>query len=171
MVRLRMARFHGRDFPVCTGRGGFRLDKREGDGATPVGVWRLTRVFWRADRLGRPATALPGQRIGPRLGWSDDPACPRYNRAVTLPRPSSAERMRRADRLYDIVVATDHNAAGTPGAGSAIFAHLRRGPGHPTAGCVAFRRADLLWILARWRPRSRMVAGGAMARGAARRLG
>ncbi|MFN3614543.1 MAG: L,D-transpeptidase [Rubrimonas sp.] len=161
-----MARFHGRDFPVRTGRGGFRTDKREGDGATPVGVWRLTQVFWRADRLPRPFAALPRAPIGPRMGWSDDPACPRYNRAVALPRTASAERMRRADRLYDVVVVTDHNAAGAPGLGSAIFLHLRRGPGHPTAGCVAFRRADLLWILSRWRPSSRMVAGGPMAHGA-----
>jgi L,D-peptidoglycan transpeptidase YkuD (ErfK/YbiS/YcfS/YnhG family) len=78
---------------------------------------------------------------------------------VTLPHAFSAERLRRRDRLYDVVVVTDHNAAGVPGAGSAVFLHVRRGPGRPTAGCVAFERADLLWLLARWRPEGRLARG------------
>jgi L,D-peptidoglycan transpeptidase YkuD (ErfK/YbiS/YcfS/YnhG family) len=59
--------------------------------------------------------------------------------------------MRRADRLYDLVVVTSHNAARVPGAGSAVFVHLRRGLGPRTGGCVGFRRDHLLWLLARWR--------------------
>ena len=49
--------------------------------------------------------------------------------------------------------------------GSAIFLHLWRGPRRPTAGCIAFRRRDLEWILARWNPRRRVVVTG-WARGA-----
>lgn len=148
----------GRALPCEIGRGGVRADKAEGDGATPAGLWRMVRVLWRADRLPRPTTALPCRPIGPRDGWSDDPACPRYNRPVRLPHPFSAERLRRRDRLYDLVVVTDHNAAGRPGAGSAVFLHVRRGPGRPTAGCVALDRADLAWLLARWRPWGRIDA-------------
>jgi L,D-peptidoglycan transpeptidase YkuD (ErfK/YbiS/YcfS/YnhG family) len=44
-----------------------------------------------------------------------------------------------------------------PGRGSAIFLHVWRRPRHPTAGCIAFARADLAFILARWTPRSRVV--------------
>ena len=151
VVGRRTARFLGRVFPVRIGRGGVTTDKREGDGATPAGRWRMVSLWWRSDRLAAPRAPLPRRPIGPRDGWSDDPRCPRYNRPVRLPSPFSAERMRRGDRLYDIVIATDHNAEGRPGAGSAIFLHLQKGPGRATAGCVAFRRADLLWILARWR--------------------
>jgi L,D-peptidoglycan transpeptidase YkuD (ErfK/YbiS/YcfS/YnhG family) len=64
--------------------------------------------------------------------------------------------MRRGDRLYDVVVVTSHNEAGLPGEGSAVFVHLRRGSGPRTAGCVAFGRADLLWLLRRW-GRGRLV--------------
>lgn len=65
--------------------------------------------------------------------------------------------MRRSDRLYDVVAVTDHNVEGRPGHGSAIFLHVWRGPGRATEGCVAFRRADLLWILAHWRHGDRFV--------------
>ena len=152
------ARFMGRTLPCAIGRGGIAVAKREGDGATPAGRWRLLALRWRADRLARPAAAgLPTRRIGPRDGWSDDPRDPRYNRPVRLPRRFSAERLRRGDRLYDLVVETDHNASAAPGDGSAIFLHLWKAPRRPTAGCVALRRRDLLFILARWSPRARLV--------------
>jgi L,D-peptidoglycan transpeptidase YkuD (ErfK/YbiS/YcfS/YnhG family) len=69
--------------------------------------------------------------------------------------------MRRGDGLYDLCAVTDHNTDPVvPGAGSAIFVHVWRRPRFPTAGCVAFARADLCWILARWTPRSRLVIRG-----------
>jgi L,D-peptidoglycan transpeptidase YkuD (ErfK/YbiS/YcfS/YnhG family) len=155
------ARFRGRRMPCALGRGGVSAAKREGDGASPAGALRLRRVLWRRDRLARPAArALPGAPIGPRDGWSDDPRDPAYNRAVRLPSRFSAERMRRGDRLYDIVVETDWNADCAPGAGSAIFLHLWRAPRRPTAGCVAFRRRDLAFVLACWTPRGRVLIRG-----------
>ncbi|MEM6906385.1 MAG: L,D-transpeptidase family protein, partial [Pseudomonadota bacterium] len=99
-------------------------------------------------------SALP---LGPRQGWAEDPRDPAYNRPILHPHPYPADRMTRGDGLYDICVVTDQNAACVPGAGSAIFVHLWRGPRRPTAGCVAFRRSDLTWILGRWTPRSRLV--------------
>jgi len=71
----------------------------------------------------------------------------------------------RGNRLYDSCAITSHNAdPAVPGAGSAIFVHLWRCVRWPTAGCIAFRRSDLEWILARWRPTSRLVisAGGGL---------
>jgi L,D-peptidoglycan transpeptidase YkuD (ErfK/YbiS/YcfS/YnhG family) len=141
------ARFGNRRFPCAVGRGGLRADKHEGDGATPVGRFALRCVYYRADRVARPQTRLPVMPIGPRLGWSDDPHDPGYNRACPWPHRFSAERMRRGDRLYDLVVVTAHNEAGVPGAGSAVFVHLRRGLGPRTAGCIALRRDHLSWLL------------------------
>jgi L,D-peptidoglycan transpeptidase YkuD (ErfK/YbiS/YcfS/YnhG family) len=42
--------------PVALGRGGIRANKREGDGGTPLGVFRPKRVWWRGDRHTRPLT-------------------------------------------------------------------------------------------------------------------
>lgn len=161
------ARFHGRRFPCSIGRGGIvsAEAKREGDGASPAGVWALTRLYWRADRGACPATALAAAPLGPRQGWAEAPEDPAYNLPIRHPHAFPADRMARGDRLYDICAVTDHNADPVvPGAGSAIFVHLWRRPRWPTAGCIAFRRPDLEWILARWRPASRLVirAGGGL---------
>ncbi|MDF2231176.1 L,D-transpeptidase family protein [Albimonas sp. CAU 1670] len=152
------ARFLGRRFPCAVGFGGVGRKRGEGDGITPLGVHRLESVLWRADRRVRPAGPLPVQPIGPAQGWSDDPADPLYNRRVPWPHCHSAERLRRADRLYDLVAITDFNRRPpVAGAGSAIFLHVWKRPRKWTAGCVAFRAQDLAWILARWTPRSRLI--------------
>ncbi|MEM8616628.1 MAG: L,D-transpeptidase family protein, partial [Pseudomonadota bacterium] len=64
------------------GRGGVVMaeQKREGDGASPLGIWPMRRVFYRPDRLARPATGLPAIPLRPNDGWCDAPDHPLYNR-------------------------------------------------------------------------------------------
>ncbi len=156
------ARFAGRTFPCSIGRGGIRSAKREGDGATPRGRFRLVAGYYRADRMARPDAVPPLQPSGPADIWSDDPRDPDYNHGVTARgRPFGHERMRRGDGLYDLVLTTDYNwPDAVAGAGSAIFVHCWRAPRRPTAGCVAFRRSDLVWIMRRWSARSRLFVLG-----------
>ena len=59
--------------PVVLGRTGIRANKREGDGATPRGRFRLRRLWWRADRGPRPPTLLPTARIDRCVAWCEDP--------------------------------------------------------------------------------------------------
>src|ERR1700758_3297185 len=59
--------------------------KREGDGASPAGVWPIRRVLYRPDRGPAPATALPVFAIVADDGWCDDPQDAAYNRPVKLP--------------------------------------------------------------------------------------
>jgi L,D-peptidoglycan transpeptidase YkuD (ErfK/YbiS/YcfS/YnhG family) len=123
--------------------------KREGDGATPLGIWPVRRLLYRPDRGGRPSTALPSRAIGPDDGWCDAPADPAYNRPVVLPYPASCERMWRDDPLYDLVCILAHNDdPPMPGLGSAIFLHVAKPDYAPTEGCVALARPDLEAVLA-----------------------
>jgi len=132
--------------------------KVEGDLSTPIGTYRLLWLYWRADRLARPAGVLPARPLGAQQGWSESPDDPDYNRPIRHPHGFAADRMARGDRLYDVCIITDHNSDPVmPGAGSAIFVHHWRKPRHPTAGCVGFRPVDLKWILARWTSRSRLI--------------
>jgi len=152
------ARFAGRRFPVAIGRGGITTHKREGDGATPAGVWHLMGGGYRADRVRPPAAPFPIGATGPRDLWCDDAEHPAYNHPVHAPFGASHERLARADGLYDVFIVTDWNwPDATPGDGSAIFIHCWRGPRKPTAGCLAFRPDHLRWILERWTPRSRVL--------------
>ena len=152
------ARFRGRRLPCALGRGGVGGKRGEGDGVTPVGAHRIEAVLRRARKGGPPAPGVPARVIGPRMGWSDDPADPAYNGPVARPHVRSHEAMFRPDRLYDLVAVLDWNRAPVvPGRGSAIFLHAWRKPRHPTAGCVAFAARDLAWVLSRWTSRSRVI--------------
>ncbi len=140
--------FKGQYFPCTIGRGGMTRDKREGDGATPVGVHGIVGCLYRADRIARPCDWAI--KIGLHDLWSDDPRDEDYNLMVRAPYPHSHEKLRRADPLYDLVLITDWNwPYAERGRGSAIFLHQWRRPGYPTEGCVAFAPDDLRWITAR----------------------
>lgn len=139
--------------PCALGRNGCRALKREGDGVTPIGRWRVREVFYRPDRMRRPPTRLPVRAIRPSDGWCDAPADRNYNRPVRLPYPASAERMWRTDALYDLVAVLGYNdRPRARGRGSAIFLHVARPDFAPTEGCIALARPDLLRLLARLRP-------------------
>jgi L,D-peptidoglycan transpeptidase YkuD (ErfK/YbiS/YcfS/YnhG family) len=146
--------------PCALGKGGQTRVKREGDGASPRGSFRLRGGFYRPDRLGRrPATPLPLRPIRPDDGWCDDPRDRRYNQPLTLPAPGiSAERLWRDDGLYDLVIDLDYNRGPIRrGRGSAIFLHVARPGFRPTEGCVALRRPDLVRLLRRLGPATRLT--------------
>lgn len=139
----------GETIPAVFGKGGAvaAANKREGDGATPLGTWPIRATLLRPDRMSAPMTRLPWRWLRPDDGWSDDAADPAYNRPVCHPHRYSAERLWRDDHAYDIVVVLGHNDS-PPVAplGSAIFWHCTQPDRRPTEGCIAIERATL----ARW---------------------
>ncbi len=144
--------------PVALGRPGIKANKREGAGGTPRGAFRFKRLWWRADRHARPATLLPARRIKPGAGGCEDPIDRRYNRPVKVPAGSNADRLARADALYDFIVEIDHNTLPRVAArGSAVFIHVARPKFAPTAGCVALELNSLRRLLARVGPRTKIV--------------
>ncbi len=141
----------GREFACVLGKGGVvsANAKREGDGATPAGTWKLRNGFWRADRLGKPAGPLAFTAIAVDMFWDDDPTSPHYNTLRRGAPPEHPERLLRADHVYDVVVPLGFNDDPiVPGRGSAIFLHVARPERTPTAGCVALAQDDLLQVLA-----------------------
>ncbi len=142
-------RFKGEVFRAACGRGGVSARKQEGDGATPVGVLTLRRVYYRADRLGRPKTTVPIEPLAPNDGWCDDPGSPVYNRAITLPSSYHHEALWRRDAVYDVIGVLGWNDDPVErGRGSAIFLHVARPDYAPTEGCIALALFDLLHVLA-----------------------
>lgn len=146
-IRSSVAHWGAAAFPCFIGQGGIKRHKQEGDGATPVGLFPFREVFYRADRIEQPLTALPITAITPQMGWCDAPHHLQYNRLVKLPFEASHERLHREDGAYDLVLVVGYNdAPPVPGLGSAIFVHLK-GDKTYTKGCVALDRADLLHVL------------------------
>jgi L,D-peptidoglycan transpeptidase YkuD (ErfK/YbiS/YcfS/YnhG family) len=155
--QARVALAHGVRL-AALGRTGIRALKREGDGGTPLGRFPIRQVLYRADRVARPRTWLPVRAIRDHDGWCDDPADRNYNRLIRLPSPRSAEGLKRADHLYDLVLVLGYNdRPRVKGKGSAIFMHLARPGYEPTDGCIALSRHDLTRLLAELRPGSTIL--------------
>lgn len=133
------------------GRGGVvaAAQKREGDGTSPQGIWRMKRVFYRPDRLARPDTALAVVPMRASDGWCDEAEHRLYNRPVTLPFAASHEKLWRDDHVYDLIVELVHNSDPiVPALGSAVFFHLAHEDFRPTEGCVAISSTHMLQVLA-----------------------
>jgi L,D-peptidoglycan transpeptidase YkuD (ErfK/YbiS/YcfS/YnhG family) len=136
---------------VCAlGRGGISANKREGDGATPLGSMRLVRAYYRPDRVSARAASLPMTSLDAQSGWCDAPDDRNYNCPVRLPYPASHETMKRKDGLYDVVIVLDYNLRPRlKGRGSASFFHMAKPGLTPTEGCVALPPKVLLRLLPR----------------------
>ena len=137
----------GAPIACVVGRSGVvaATQKREGDGATPAGVFGLRRAFGKAPEL---ATGLRYVAVTDDDHWVDDPRAPQYNQWVVGAPGVSAERLRRDDDQYDVAAVLEHNTDPVvPGMGSAIFLHVWSAPGQSTSGCVAAAEPDVRRLL------------------------
>lgn len=120
------------------GRSGRAYRKREGDGASPIGVWQLEQVYYRDGRLPPPPHRPCRARQPEDRRRREDPVDGRYNRKITVQPGEGNENFWRADGAYDVVIPTRHNSRPrVKGGGSAIFFHLTRAGSTVTAGCIA----------------------------------
>jgi L,D-peptidoglycan transpeptidase YkuD (ErfK/YbiS/YcfS/YnhG family) len=146
---------------VALGRAGIKANKREGDGTTPAGRYRLVRLWWRPDRLPRPRTLLPVRPIRVSDGWCEDPSDRRYNRAIRISPGRPADRLWRRDALYDVIIEIDHNQRPRiSGRGSAVFVHVARVDLSSTAGCVSLPIKVLRRLIARLGPKTILTIQG-----------
>jgi L,D-peptidoglycan transpeptidase YkuD (ErfK/YbiS/YcfS/YnhG family) len=159
-------------YPCSVGKGGIRIDKKEGDGTTPVGHFLIREIFYRADKLKADeiaqlkktqANGFSVKALTPDDGWVDDVKSPDYNRFVKLStlkdKTTSHENLWRNDDMYDIIAVIGYNDNPVvKGKGSAIFMHVARplpsGGYGPTVGCVGFSKPDLLKVLATITPKT-----------------
>lgn len=143
------AAFAASRFPVLIGRTGAiaAADKREGDGKTPLGTWKVLHGYYRADRVAMPGGALEWTPITREMGWCDAMGNEKYNMPVPAGYPASHEELWRDDSAYDYILVIDHNTPPVDGMGSAVFIHLWRDGAECTAGCVALKLADMQAIV------------------------
>ena len=130
--------------PCALGPAGVVRVKREGDGGTPAGRYRLLWGYFRPDRPRGEAGGVPLRPMRRDVGWCEDPSSRNYNRPVRAPSRDATDRMWRQDSLYDLTFVLDQNfTRRAKGRGSAIFFHIARPDLSPTAGCVAISAAAM----------------------------
>jgi L,D-peptidoglycan transpeptidase YkuD (ErfK/YbiS/YcfS/YnhG family) len=128
------------------------LHKKERDGRAPAGIFRLGKVYTYEAQL-PPGGDYPFHQVTEADLWSDDPRSPDYNRHVVVdpkhpPDNFSHERMRSGDFAYHWLIEIRHNSdPPVPGAGSAIFFHIRRGVNRATTGCTTMAESDLVRMI------------------------
>ena len=137
------------DIQGTIGKNGFSAfqQKREGDNTSPTGIFDLGPVFGYSENV---ATKMDYRRATDRDYWIDDIQSDDYNKWVTMETvPTvSHEKMKRDDDLYKLGIVVQYNTNQVvKGNGSAIFVHIQRAAGSPTAGCVAMPENNLESII------------------------
>ncbi len=131
------------------------LQKAEGDGRAPAGLFKLSGAFGYETAL---RTAMPYQAMQADDFCIDVPASPLYNQTVNRRQfkpewtANSTEPMRRdlhlqGDQAYQQGLFIDHNPHNIAGAGSCIFMHLWQSAATATAGCTAMTKPQLSALL------------------------
>ncbi len=128
---------------------GWRV-KREGDGCSPAGVFKLPFAFGAGADGG--GLRLPWRQMTDAMAGVDDAKSAHYNTVVDATAVTkdwdSAEVMNRPDGLYRLGAFVAHNPDRVPGAGSCIFLHEWTAPGDSTSGCTAMTAENLRAVLA-----------------------
>lgn len=166
----------GAAVPVMIGRAGAAwglglhpgqpgVQKREGDGRAPAGVFAIGTAFGYAANAN---TTLPYAAMQASHYCIDVNESPLYNRIVDTAvvgmdaAKGSTEPMRRdihadGDQRYRLGFVIEHNRQARPGGGSCIFAHLWKSPTDATAGCTAMDPAAMDRLLSWLQPAQRPV--------------
>jgi L,D-peptidoglycan transpeptidase YkuD (ErfK/YbiS/YcfS/YnhG family) len=142
----------GGPFPARLGRNGLSADRREGDGTTPAGTFRIHPTMYGNEP--DPGVRFRYRRIRCGDWWDEDPSSPTYNTFQRVPCGTSppfrivSPGMWQSPRAYPYLAVIEFNMRPVvPGRGSGIFLHAQTG--NATNGCVSLRR-DHLRLVLRW---------------------
>jgi L,D-peptidoglycan transpeptidase YkuD (ErfK/YbiS/YcfS/YnhG family) len=142
----------GGPFPARVGWNGLRLNRREGDGTTPIGTFSIGSTMYG----NAPSPGVRFRYVRLRCGdwWVEDPRSPAYNTfqrlgcGVRPPFKVTTPDMSKDRRAYAHLAVIEFNMHPiVRGRGSGIFLHVQTDSS--TNGCVSLRRADLVRVL-RW---------------------
>ncbi|MGH8176887.1 MAG: L,D-transpeptidase family protein [Steroidobacter sp.] len=139
--------------------------KKEGDGRSPAGVFRIGDAFGYNESA---PTALQYKEMNESNYCIDVSGSPLYNRIVDARLvgqdaiKGSTEPMRLdihadGDVRYKLGFVIEHNVGGEPQAGSCIFAHLWRSAGEPTSGCTSMDESVMHTLLGWLQPEQHPV--------------
>ena len=135
-------------FRCCVGKNKFSKKKTEGDKKTPIGIFNIGSLYYRADRFKEPLTKLKTYKIKKNMGWCNDVTHKKYNKLIKITKKKiNHEKLFRRDYKYDFFIPIKYNFNKVvPNKGSAIFIHLTKNY-QTTAGCIALSKKDFLILI------------------------
>ncbi len=122
IIKKHLLLYRGYKLKCSIGKSGIANSKKEGDLATPRGVFKLGFLYYRNDRNKSLKSKLKKKVIRKNMGWCNDSKCKKYNQEIYLPSKYGAEKLYRKDKIYDILINIKYNHSPIiKGKGSAIF--------------------------------------------------
>ena len=135
-------------FRCALGKAGIKNKEKEGDNITPQGIFKITKIYYRPDKIKKIKSFIKPIKIKKNMGWCDDSKSNYYNEQIKLPNKFSYERLHRKDSLYDIILVLNYNTNPTiKRKGSAIFIHVSKNSYKKTKGCIALKKKHLLKLI------------------------
>ena len=135
-------------FRCSLGINGIKNKKKEGDGITPKGIFKLKKIYYRNDKVKNIVTKVKKIKITKNMGWCDDPKSKFYNKLIRLPSKFGHEKLYRKDDIYNLIIVLDYNMNPViKNKGSAIFIHLAKKNYKPTQGCMGLKQNDLIKLI------------------------
>ena len=142
----------GGPYQARLGKNGLAVTRREGDGTTPTGIYRIGSTMYGNEA--NPGVGYRYRRLRCGDWWDEDPRSPTYNSfqhvacGAKPPFAGDSEGMWQQPRPYPFLAVIEYNMRPVvPGRGSGIFLHAQTGG--PTAGCISVRKGELRTVL-RW---------------------
>ena len=145
-------------FKCALGKAGIGNKKFEGDNITPIGDFRIIKIYYRKDRLKKLPSKFTLTEITKNMAWCDDPKSKKYNQPIKLPTKHSHEILYRRDKIYDLILVLSYNIRPTiKNKGSAIFIHVAKKNYRKTKGCIALKKANLIYLVKKIKKNTRVI--------------
>jgi len=135
-------------FRCSLGKASIKKKIKEGDNITPKGIFKIIKIYYRADRIKKIKIPVQTIKIRKNIGWCDDSKSKHYNKQINLPTNYTHEKLYRDDNLYDLIAVLNYNSNPViKNKGSAIFIHIARRSYKKTKGCIALKKKDLIQLI------------------------
>jgi L,D-peptidoglycan transpeptidase YkuD (ErfK/YbiS/YcfS/YnhG family) len=143
-------RYKNLKFRCALGKAGIKRKVKEGDNITPKGIFKITKIYYRPDKIKDIVTPIKKIKIKKNMGWCDDPDSIDYNKQIELPSKFNHEKLYRNDNLYDLILVLNYNTNPiVKNKGSAIFLHITNDSYKKTKGCIALKKNDLIQLVSK----------------------
>ena len=148
IIKKHLLLYKGYKFKCSIGKSGIHASKKEGDLASPRGIFKLGLLYYRKDRIKLLKCKIRKKLIKKNMGWCNDSRSKKYNQEIYFPFKYRAEILYRKDNIYNIFINIKYNYRPiVKNKGSAIFFHLSNINYKPTSGCIAVVKKDFFKIL------------------------